>query len=117
MRRSHTVTGKLFYYDGDLTQGLTVHTCDKQGKVKDEGFYISSGTVAIIKKAITATREIPMGACRDNPAKDSIGNILRGEQKSPQALCYVIPLLNEEGFCTYFKKGNAYYINLARMSY
>ncbi len=96
---------------------MTVHTCDRPEKRKDKGFYIPSGTVAIIKKAINVAREIPMGACRDNPAKDSIGNILRGQKKSPQALCYVIPLLNEEGFCTYFKKGNAYYIRWAKRSY
>jgi hypothetical protein len=110
MKQSHTVTGKSFYYDGDLTQGLTVHTCDRQGKVKDEGFYISSGTIDIIKKAITEAREIPMGACRDKPAKDSIGYILRGQHKSPQVLSYVVPLLREVNFATYFKKGTAYYI-------
>jgi len=52
MGKSHTVTGKLFYYNGDLSQGLTVHTCDRQGKMKDEGFFISSGAIDIIKKAI-----------------------------------------------------------------
>lgn len=113
MRQLRTVTGKLFYYDGDLSQGLTVRTCDKQEKMKAKGFYISARTVAIIKKAITTACEIPMGACRDNPAKDSIGNILRCQHKSPQTLCYVIPVLNEEGFCIYFKKGKTYYIKVA----
>jgi hypothetical protein len=114
MKQSRTVTGKSFYYDGDLSQGLTIHTCDKQGKVKDKGFYISVDAVDIIKKAITAACEIPMGACRDNPAKDSIGYVLYGQKKSPQALSYVVPLLREEGFCTYFKKGNAYHIKWAK---
>ena len=110
MNKSQTVTGKVFYYNGDLSHGITVHTCDKQGKMKDEGFFISSGTIDIIKKAIVTHREIPMGACRDNPAKDSIGHILFNQHKSPQALSYVIPLLKQENFCTYFKKGIAYYI-------
>jgi hypothetical protein len=56
------------------------------------------------------SHEMPMGACRDNPATDSIGSILRQKRKSPQMLCYVIPLLVEEGYCTYYKKTKAYHI-------
>jgi len=110
MNKSQTVTDKVFYYDGELSHGLTIRTCNKQGKIKDKGFFISPGTIDIIKRAIITRREISMGACRDNPAKDSIGYILYQEHKSPQTLCYVIPLLKQEKFCTYFKKGNAYFI-------
>lgn len=40
-----------------------------------------------------------MGACRDNPSKNSIGEALKMQGYSPQNLSYVIPLLIEEGFC------------------
>ena len=68
MNNAKTVTGKTFYYDGDLSQGLTVRTTDKNGKIKDGGFFISPETIGIIKKSIVNHNEIPMGACRDNPA-------------------------------------------------
>ena len=112
MRQAQTVTGKRFHYNGNLTNGLMVHTSDIKGNMKAKGFRIYPDTIDIIKKSIMASHEIPMGACRDNPSKDSIGIVLRLHHKSPQMLCYVIPILADEGFCTYYKKGNAYHIKL-----
>ena len=112
MKKAQTVTGKTFCYDGGLSEGLMVYTCDEKGNIKSNGFRIYPDTIEITKKAIIRFNEIPMGSCRDNPAKDSIGNVLRLEHKSSQILCYVIPILTEEGFCTYYKKSNTYYIRL-----
>lgn len=52
-----------------------------------------------------------MGACRDSPARGSLGEKVRSQRKSPQLLSYVIPVLAEEGFCRYYKRGRRYIID------
>jgi hypothetical protein len=56
---------------------------------------------------------VPMGACRDNPVRGSLGEKLRGQRRSPQLLSYVIPLLAEQDFCKYFKRGRRYIVRHA----
>lgn len=114
MRRSQTLTGKPFYYDGDLTHGLIVHTCDAHGHVKANVMIpIAPDTVGMIKHEIKLSREIAMGACRDNPSRGSLGFKLKQHRTSPQHLSYVIPLLVEEGFCTAYRRGSAFFVRYA----
>lgn len=55
-----------------------------------------------------------MGSCRDNPLPGSLGSILQSKGVSPQHLCYVIPLLVEEGFCTTDKERGAIIIRYSK---
>jgi len=111
MKRSNTVTGKPFYYDGSISGDIIIYPTDRDG-VKCSGARVPIPPQAIdfIRAEIRKAGEIPMGACRDNPVPGSLGDKLRQQHKSPQLLSYVIPLLTEEGFCTYFKVGRRYMI-------
>ena len=60
---------------------------------------ISKEIINAIKSKITQRSPVLMGACRDNPSKNSIGQSLKMQGYSPQNLSYVIPLLIGEGFC------------------
>lgn len=109
MKKCHTITGKLFYYQGDLDHGLVIHTSDAQGNPKvNVSIYISLNEIKVIRHQIQQAYEIPMGACRDNPSQGSVGHILLNQhKKSRQHLSYVIPLLVGQGFCTTVKRKTA----------
>ena len=115
MKEAKTLKGKVFWYDGNLTEGLLVYPTKKD----NESFTgtivkISKDEIDFIKKEIRLHTEIPMGACRDNPKKGSLGEKLKRRKKSPQILSYVIPLLKEEGFCRTFKDGRAFIVRLCK---
>ena len=99
------------YYDGSITEDLIVYPTDSVG-IEPSGnkVPIPSHTIDFIRGEIRKASEIAMGANRDNPPPGSLGEKLRQQRKSPQLLCYVIPLLTKEGFCTYFKEGRRYVI-------
>jgi len=61
---------------------------------------------------IKRTGSIKMGACRDNPSKGSLGEILQSAGKSPQYLSYVLPLLGEKGkkLISHYKEGRSYWV-------
>jgi len=115
MKRANTVKGKPFYYGGSVSEDLIVYPTDKDG-VKRSGTQdpIRSQEINFIRVEIREAGEIPMGACRDNPSRGSLGEKLRQQHKSPQLLSYVIPLLTEEGLCAYFKEGRRYMIRYTR---
>ena len=96
-----------FFYTGDLKSGLMVQTSDGGRYISDYKMYISASDISLVKRKIKQKLEIPMGSCRDNPSSGSLGRILQSKGVSPQQLCYVIPLLVEEGFCTAVKKRGA----------
>jgi hypothetical protein len=83
--------GVEFQYSGSLDTGLIVH--------KNIDIYISRNIIQIIQGEIEKRSPVFMGACRDKPIRDSIGETLLNNGYSPQSLSYVIPLLIEEGFC------------------
>ena len=92
MKQSKTLSGIRFNYEGSLDSYLTIY---KNIKIK-----IPKKIIDVIKSEINQKSPILMGACRDNPSKNSIGESLKGKRYSPQNLSYVIPLLVEEGFCS-----------------
>lgn len=115
MKEAKTLMGKHFWYDGNLTEGILVYPTKKD----NESFTgtivrISKDEIDFIRKEIKLHSEIPMGACRDNPKRNSLGEKLRRMRKAPQILSYVIPLLNEEGFCRTFKDGRAFIVRLSK---
>ncbi len=91
MNQSRTLMGIDFEYEGSLDKELIIH---KKMNIK-----ISKASIALIKSEITRRSPVLMGACRDNPSKDSIGESLLKQGYSPQTLSYVVPLLIKEGFC------------------
>lgn len=91
MKQTKTLMGVEFKYEGSLDNGLIIY--------KNISIGISKNIVNAIKSEITRRSPVLMGACRDNPSKNSIGESLKMQGYSPQNLSYVIPLLIEEGFC------------------
>jgi len=91
MPSARTLMGVEFRYSGTLDTGLIVH--------KSVDIYISAGIIQMIRGVIEKRSPVLMGASRDNPIEDSIGDILLKYGHSPQFSSYVIPLLIEEGFC------------------
>jgi hypothetical protein len=91
MSGARTLMGVEFQYSGSLDTGLIVH--------KNIDIHISTNIIQMIRGEIEKRSPVLMGACRDNPTRDSIGETLLNNGYSPQNLSYVIPLLIEEGFC------------------
>jgi hypothetical protein len=91
MLNAKTLMGKEFKYTGSLEKGLIIH--------KKVEIHIPLKIIQIIRNEIERRSPVLMGACRDNPIKDSIGETLLKHKLSPQNLSYVIPLLIEVGFC------------------
>jgi len=91
MSSARTLMGVEFQYSGSLDTGLIIH--------KNIEIYISKNIIQMIRSEIEKRSPVFMGACRDKPIKDSIGEALKNSGYSPQNLSYVIPLLIEEGFC------------------
>jgi hypothetical protein len=85
MKQTKTLMGVGFKYEGSLDNGLVIH--------KKISIGISKDIVNAIKSEIMRRSPVLMGACRDNPSKDSIGESLKMQGYSPQNLSYVIPLL------------------------
>lgn len=93
MPEAYTVYGnKRFRYSGSLETGLVVH--------KGVDIAISVDTIRLIKTEIARRNPVLMGACRDNPSRNSLGETLRGRGITPQVLSYVVPLLVDSGYCT-----------------
>jgi hypothetical protein len=91
MKQTKTLTGVELEYEGSINDGLVIH--------KNILIKISKNIINAIKSEITSRSPVLMGAHRDNPSKNSIGESLKKQGYSPQNLSYVIPLLIEEGFC------------------
>jgi hypothetical protein len=91
MSGARTLMGVEFQYSGSLDTGLIIH--------KNIDIHISTNIIQMIRGEIEKRSPVLMGACRDNPTRDSIGETLLNNGYSPQNLSYVIPLLIEEGFC------------------
>ena len=96
MKRSKTVMGKPFEYQGSLEQGVSVHFADSGAD-----WLIPPEIVEVIKSEIAKRSPVLMGASRKPLVKDSVGETLFREHGfSPQAMSYVLPLLIESGYCT-----------------
>jgi len=97
LQKARTITGIEFGYEGSISTELTIYQNNSVNKIPKE-------IIEKIKNEINQRSPVLMGACRDRPARNSIGESLKREHHSPQNLSYVIPLLIEEGFCIASKK-------------
>ena len=91
MSSARTLMGVKFQYSGSLETELIVH--------RNVDIHISADVIQMIRGEIEKRSPVLMGACRDNPTRNSIGEALLNNGYSPQMSSYVIPLLIEEGFC------------------
>lgn len=111
MKRLRTLTGKSFQYKSCDGRELIIYPSDKKGNEQEKfALSITPYTINLVKSAIKRKRQIPMGASRDKPPKDSLGALLKSEGQTPQQLSYLIPILIDEGFCDYTKEGKAFII-------
>jgi hypothetical protein len=97
LQKALTISGIEFKYDGSISTELTIYLNNSTTR-------IPKTIIEKIKTEITNRSPVLMGANRDRPAENSIGEALRRDHHSPQNLSYVIPLLIEEGFCSASKK-------------
>jgi len=109
MRRSQTLTGKSFEYEGNLMEGITAYV----GKGRTR-MVITPGTIERVRSAIQENPDgILMGANRTDPSPNSLGAMLQRERIGPQQLCCLIPLLKDVGFCDAFpenKRGRPFLV-------
>ncbi len=100
MRRSQTLGGTSFEYEGNLIEGITAYAGKSRTKV-----VITPHTIEKVRSAIRGNRDwIPMGANRTNPSSNSLGEMLQREGQNPQQLVYLTPLLKEDGFCETYRE-------------
>ena len=64
--------------------------------------------VNLVSSTIRERGRILMGASRDNPPKNSLGELLKGKNQSPQQLSYLSAILQSRGFCSIEKERNAF---------
>lgn len=110
MPTSFTFRNKMFHYDGNINSMLNIYTLDDNGRPTGTRVRIDTATITFIKNTISQRGEIKMGACRDNPSKGSVGELLLRNSKSPQVLSYVLPLLEEQGLIQHYKIGNSFWV-------
>ncbi len=111
MKRLKTLTGHEFQYKTYPDKELIIYPPDDQGNLQEKSaIVITPFTQDLVREAIRSSGKILMGASRDNPPKNSLGFFVKGEKQSPQQLSYLIPILVDEGFCTFERDGNAFVI-------
>jgi hypothetical protein len=110
IRKGCTFKGKHFHYEGDVNSHLKVYPLDKKGNPTGTAIVIDKNIIDLVEKTIYEKDTIQMGACRDKPAPQSLGEMLKDMKKSPQWLSYILPLLEDEGLLTHYKIGNAFWV-------
>ncbi|MBM4305129.1 MAG: hypothetical protein FJ123_00180 [Deltaproteobacteria bacterium] len=115
MQRLKTLTGHEFQFKTHPDKELIVYPPDDQGNLQEKSaIVITPFTQNLVKEGIKLNGQILMGASRDNPPKNSLGFLIREEKQSPQQLSYLLPILIDEGFCTFAKAGKAFVIKYKR---
>ena len=84
-----TLSGRPFQYTLYDDGHIVVYPA-RAGKPQiKSAIVITPYTAELVREAIKNTRQILMGASRDNPPPDSLGAILKREGQSPQQLSYL----------------------------
>jgi hypothetical protein len=111
MKILKTLSGHLFQYKKYPDKELIVYPQDENGNLQEKSaIVITPFTQNLVKEAIKSNLRILMGASRDKPPKNSLGFLIKKEKQSPQQLSYLIPILMDEGFCTFERHGKTFII-------
>ena len=109
MKNLTTPSGKPFRYRECPGGELVVYPSDEQGTHQEmSALVITPYTINLVSKTIRERGRIRMGASRDNPPKNSLGELLKDEKQSPQQLSYLSAVLEARGFCSIEKRGKAF---------
>jgi len=108
MKRLLTAKGKPFQYKGSLSEEIIVYPSDRSGNPQDKSaLVITPFVIRLIKSGIQQHGRVLVGARRDHPPQNSLGAVLKAEKLSPQQLSYLVPILQECGFCSSSWEGGA----------
>jgi hypothetical protein len=109
MKTLATPTGKPFRYAESPGGELVVYPSDEHGAHQDKfALAITPYTINLVSAAIRRRGSILMGASRDNPPRNSLGELLKRENQTPQQLSYLSAVLESRGFCSVEREGNAF---------
>lgn len=109
MKDLKTPSGKPFRYMECPGGELVVYPSDEQGTHQEmTAIAITQHTINLVSKTIRERGRILMGASRDNPPKNSLGELLKEKNQSPQQLSYLSAILQSHGFCSIEKERNAF---------
>jgi hypothetical protein len=115
MKRLKTLTGHEFQYKEHPDEELIIYPPDDNGNLQEKSAVaITPFTQNLVKEAIKAHGNILMGASRDKPPRNSLGFLIKEEKQTPQQLSYLIPILIDQGFCSFEKLGKAFNIKYKR---
>jgi hypothetical protein len=104
-----TPSGRPFRYRECPEGELVVYPSDEQGTHQEmSALVITPYTINLVSSTIRERGRIRMGASRDNPPKNSLGELLKGINQSPQQLSYLSAILQSRGFCSIEKERNAF---------
>lgn len=93
MPTSKTLQGSRFCYSGSLETGIVV-------SFNVTAIRISPEVIRAIRVEIIERSPVLMGSSRKPLVPDSLGEMIwLRYHVTPQALCYIVPLLIEEGCC------------------
>src|SRR5436309_1115338 len=101
LRTLQTESGKPFQFEIIDGSTIIVYPTDKNGHPQIRTVVpITPFVIAQVEAIIAARGRVLIGPSRDAPLRDSLGEWLTADHKSPQLLSYLVPILVEQGFCT-----------------
>lgn len=111
MQTLKTLSGSLFQYKWHPDGDLIVYPSDASGALQDKtAIIVTAHTIELVKQTIHQRDQILMGASRDKPPHESLGDLLKREGQTPQQLSYLIPILVQADICDWRKQGKAFLI-------
>ena len=110
IKKAFTFNGRPFFYEGSLDDKLKVYPSGKEDEPTGTIVYIDNQITEFVKETINERQLIKMGACRDCPSKNSLGELLLIRKKTPQLLSYLLPLLEGADFLTHYTEGKTIWV-------
>lgn len=110
MEVMRTLTGVRFQFKWHADGDLIAYPAHRGALQANTGYALGPDAIVLIKGAIRSKRRVHMGASRDNPPPNSLGEFCKQAGISPQWLSYLVPVLIAQGFCDCVKEGSAYVI-------
>jgi hypothetical protein len=104
-----TPSGKTFRFEECPGGEIIVYPSDDRSNHQEKtALVITPYTINLVATTIMERGRVLMGASRDNPPKNSLGQLLKEQNQSTQQLSYLSAILQSRGFCSIEKEGNAF---------